>query len=210
MNNFSIELAKSLVESTEQFPVDFDVAWEWLGYSRKDSAKRVLLSNFELNIDFIINPVFNRKGIQFNPKEDILLTTICAKEFLAITKTPRGKAFLRSLVEGKLTVNKDLIACLMEIETEIPTKQKDEKFVYFILNSDDHSIKIGVSKNPEQRKKRLEFASGNYLEVVKILESDTPYILEKHLHHKFRLFRINNTEWFRFDKNIQDYLALLH
>lgn len=36
--NFSIELAKTFLESDEQFPIELDSAWVWLGYTRKDSA----------------------------------------------------------------------------------------------------------------------------------------------------------------------------
>lgn len=39
---FSKELAQQLVESVEQFPVDFDLAWVWMGYSRRDVAVRKL------------------------------------------------------------------------------------------------------------------------------------------------------------------------
>jgi hypothetical protein len=30
--DFNIELAKSLIESAEEFPVDPEQAWVWLGY----------------------------------------------------------------------------------------------------------------------------------------------------------------------------------
>jgi hypothetical protein len=39
---FSQELAQQLVESHEQFPVDFDLAWVWMGYARRDAAVRKL------------------------------------------------------------------------------------------------------------------------------------------------------------------------
>jgi phage anti-repressor protein len=39
---FSADLAQQLHDSTEQFPVDFDLAWQWMGYSRRDSALRKL------------------------------------------------------------------------------------------------------------------------------------------------------------------------
>lgn len=50
--NFSIELAKSYLESDERFPVEFDSAWQWLGYTRKDSALDTLKSYFEEGLDF--------------------------------------------------------------------------------------------------------------------------------------------------------------
>jgi phage anti-repressor protein len=39
---FSKELAQQLAESADQFPVDFDLAWVWMGYTRRDNAARKL------------------------------------------------------------------------------------------------------------------------------------------------------------------------
>ena len=50
-NEFSIELAKQLVESEEEFPVDLDQAFIWLGYSRKDKAVEMLKTYFEQGVD---------------------------------------------------------------------------------------------------------------------------------------------------------------
>ena len=36
----------ALVSAPEQFPVDFDYAWQWLGYSRKDHGLAALKANF--------------------------------------------------------------------------------------------------------------------------------------------------------------------
>lgn len=41
---FSQDLAQQLVESLDNFPVDFDLAWKWLGYANKASAIRKLKS----------------------------------------------------------------------------------------------------------------------------------------------------------------------
>ena len=47
------EIIKNQVTSTEQFPVDFDAYWQWLGYSKKENAKRAFLnSDFEKGFDF--------------------------------------------------------------------------------------------------------------------------------------------------------------
>lgn len=35
---FSQELAMALYNSDEQFPIDFDEAWAWLGYNKKQQA----------------------------------------------------------------------------------------------------------------------------------------------------------------------------
>jgi hypothetical protein len=37
---------------SDEFVVDLDDIWSWLGFSRKDPAKRVLEKNFKPEIDF--------------------------------------------------------------------------------------------------------------------------------------------------------------
>jgi anti-repressor protein len=50
---FSHELARSLLQSSDLFPVDLDDAWRWIGYSTKQKAKNKLTNNFVSGIDFL-------------------------------------------------------------------------------------------------------------------------------------------------------------
>ncbi|PSB31371.1 hypothetical protein [Chlorogloea sp. CCALA 695] len=61
---FSHELALSLVQSTEQFPVNFDAAWKWIGYSTKQKAKNKVTNTAE-----VINQVkfLNEGNLVFSP-----------------------------------------------------------------------------------------------------------------------------------------------
>lgn len=49
---FSKELAQQLIDSGDRFPVDFDLAWVWLGYKRRFDAERKMLKHFGLNADY--------------------------------------------------------------------------------------------------------------------------------------------------------------
>ena len=83
-------------DSKKDFIIDFDNVWKWLGFSRKDSAKRVLEKNFTINIDYKIeksapptcgahfedlkSPSKNLGGAGLN-KEKIMLTINTFKKF---------------------------------------------------------------------------------------------------------------------------------
>jgi len=44
----------ALVTAKEDYPVDFDSAWQWLEYSRKDNAKTAFLKmDFVESVDYI-------------------------------------------------------------------------------------------------------------------------------------------------------------
>ena len=92
MENFDLALATQLVSSQEDFPVDFDELWLWVGYSRKDNAKATLVKNFEEGLDFeiLIAQELRPQG-GYSNREVIKLTTDAAKEFALLAQTDNGK-----------------------------------------------------------------------------------------------------------------------
>lgn len=91
----SIELVKTFVESTEDFPVDFDDAWRWIGYSRKDTAKELLLSKFESGFDYIIfapeQTGAKKRGRGGHNRDTIFLGVDCFKSFCMMVGTAKGR-----------------------------------------------------------------------------------------------------------------------
>lgn len=86
---FSHELALALVQSTEQFPVDFDAGWQWLGYSSKQKAKNKLTNHFEKEIDYLTKWVKTPQSGR--PSEFISLTLDCFKSLGMMAGTTKGK-----------------------------------------------------------------------------------------------------------------------
>ncbi len=83
--SFSIQSQiKATVESEKEFSVYFDDAWQWLQYSKKSNAKRVLIANFEEKVDYLT--VLNNEQ-----SKDIYLTSDCFKQLAMIAGTPIGK-----------------------------------------------------------------------------------------------------------------------
>ncbi len=122
---FSHDLANALVQSAEQFPIDFDDAWQWIGYYKKQDAKLKLESNFVEGMDFLRIGVKSTKG---RPSEHIKLTVDCFKSFCMMAGTERGKEVRRYFIECeyrlKQTQNKPLAipphyTRLDELELEI-------------------------------------------------------------------------------------------
>ena len=99
-------------------PMDFDDAWQLLGYSTKASAKRKLLKHFEQGFDYVR---FNQKvesdnHSSFSPQElatlalvdKIMLTANCFKSMGMMAGTEQGKEvrnyFLRCEAIAKRSV----------------------------------------------------------------------------------------------------------
>jgi len=118
---FSPAIAEQLYISTEQFPVDFDDAWQWLGYSKKDKALDTLKSYFIEGEDF----AFLQKGEwrQDGRSSDLYsLTVNCFKEFGMIARTVQGKLVRKYFLECE-TRMKQLAELVPMLEAKIDDLQ---------------------------------------------------------------------------------------
>lgn len=135
----------SLLRSTNDFPVDFDDAWQWIGYTRKDNAKAALLNaGFVEGIDFQVslNIQGNSKGGR--PSEQIYLTIDCFKSFAMMAGTARGREVrqyfldcekqLKSLLlehQATAAINKRLLDATHQVYLlDDPVKWKDRGRVF--------------------------------------------------------------------------------
>jgi predicted GIY-YIG superfamily endonuclease len=84
-------------------------------------------------------------------------------------------------------------------EFEIPEDLPD-MYVYAIRESDTRNIKIGISKDPEQRLKQLQTGNSQKLELVAYRKAENRYKDEASLHltHKAEQVR---SEWFSIKEN---------
>jgi phage anti-repressor protein len=87
---FSQELANQYYQSTEQFPVSFDDAWQWLEYSRKDNAKvNFLKCGFLEGVDYVFLKI--QENSEGRPTETFSLTCECFKQWGMMAGTAKGK-----------------------------------------------------------------------------------------------------------------------
>jgi len=82
---------ETIARSANQYPVDFDEAWQWIGYSRKDNALVILKNNFEEETDFCSCLFRSKKGSGGHNEVKYSLTVDCFKSFCMMAGTDRGK-----------------------------------------------------------------------------------------------------------------------
>jgi phage anti-repressor protein len=89
---FDFNLAQDLFNSPQDYPVDFDMAWQWIGYARKDSAKRHFEKcGFIEGIDFHSFHQTVEREIGATQKEIIMLAVECFKQWAMMSNTDMGK-----------------------------------------------------------------------------------------------------------------------
>jgi phage anti-repressor protein len=79
-------------DSTKDFVIDLDNIWQWVGFSRKDHAKRIIENNFKVGVDYII--ALPRTGERKNEggfnKETIMLSVKTFKAFCLKARTDKA------------------------------------------------------------------------------------------------------------------------
>lgn len=105
------------------------------------------------------------------------------------------KKWITSEILPSLRETYNLIEALnnFEVPDDIP-----DMYVYAIKNTDTGNIKLGISKNPEQRLKQLQTGCDGKLELVAYRKADNGYRDEVQLHHENSQYAIHG-EWFTKD-----------
>jgi len=125
MSELSFDLVLSMLNSDEEFPINLEDAWQWLGYSRKDTAKNTLVSNFEQGVDYIIHlpsetGAVATLGFPAFTRQDVYLTVECFKAFGMLAGTAKGKE-----------VRKYFLRCEKQLKellkSQVVDKQKEQK-----------------------------------------------------------------------------------
>jgi phage anti-repressor protein len=83
----------ALINTDNQFPIDFDVAWKWVGYNQKSDAKKILEATFDEGFDF--SGEFLKNSRRGRPQEKIFLSVDCFKQFCMVAGTEKGKEVRR-------------------------------------------------------------------------------------------------------------------
>lgn len=99
---FSLEVAQSLLDSGIEFPVDFDALWVWCGYSRKDSALRMLQDQMSESLEFIVSHTKEEDVTAFGGYRSTTkywLSVDAAKMFAMMAKTEKGKEVRKYFIE---------------------------------------------------------------------------------------------------------------
>ena len=147
------EFIQELVNSSNLFPVDFDNAWDWLGYSTKANALRKLKKYFSAGQDFNlinIDEVQDEGGRRVSRKIDkYFLSVECFKELGMLAQTEQGKLVRKYYLECERIV-KEIVPAqkdhIRALELEIELRKTEQKLL------DTRSYIVRALPEPIQQK----------------------------------------------------------
>ena len=95
---FTLEIAQKYYQSSDEFPISLDEAWQYAGYATKTVAKQALQSSDLIeDVDWIL--LTDRNSLQGGrPSENIFLSVEGFKQFGTISGTEQGKEIRRYFV----------------------------------------------------------------------------------------------------------------
>lgn len=141
------------------FVINLEKAMQWIGYSRKDAAKRALEDTFQQNIDYIVTGAIGKNN---KITEEIMLTVPCFKKLAVLAPTEKGRKIREYYVTMEESYLDYIDLQLMECQTQMITTQKQA----------DEAVQRATLAEKEQKKlqeKLLKFVCR---------ESEVVYILD--------------------------------
>jgi phage anti-repressor protein len=96
MTDFNVDTALTILNvdaDDADFVINFDDAWQWVGYTRKDHGMRALRENFTEGVDYslLISRETLQDGTYSHYQHTVTLTKDCFKGFCLMARTAKGR-----------------------------------------------------------------------------------------------------------------------
>jgi anti-repressor protein len=154
---FNLSIALMYTSSDKQFPVDFNMAWEWLGFFDKQTGKKSLdKSGFILDIDYRLGKVTHTKldGSFSHISHQIDLTVDCFKMWAMMAGTQQGKEVRLYFLECERMLKEKQASQPTVVQLPMPTHS--EALRGWATALDDLEIEQKVRLVAEEAKKVLQ------------------------------------------------------
>lgn len=113
-------------------------------------------------------------------------------QYIIALKESNNKVNFKDSYSNKI-IDKARINKVTKTEKEVALIFPKKQYVYFI--SDGRYCKIGVAKDVVKRLGQLQTGNSQKLNLIKVIETHVPYLIEHALHELFKSKRING-EWY--------------
>jgi phage anti-repressor protein len=218
-----------MTHNDSDFVIDLDLAYKWIGFTRKDHTKRLLEKHFIKEKDYIIQ---NRDNILPPPKEEenlydkkeeqrgghnkeyIMITPDTFKSMCLLAQTKKGKIvrgyyikmekIMLSHVANKMVLTqKENDELKKELEKRKHT-QETAGIIYIALNQKEvqrQLYKVGHTNDAKARLSTMNTGeSDSSIVYVRTFETTNRFLAEKIIHAYLKIYKFNyNKEFFNIE-----------
>ena len=202
-------LFSTKVKNEYDFTISLELVAMWLNV-RKDHLKKLLISNFKKNTDYIEIKESGKKGTGVNNRINVLLTYTCSKLLCMISKCEKANLIRNYYIElEKLIITyKDNI--VNDLYNQLGVKQtnktiidnNDNEGLVYILKVDDEHNKIGTTRTLKARMKQYNVGRISELPIVYVYRCKNINEVEKCIKFNLETYRVKknkNNEIFKID-----------
>lgn len=214
----------------QAFVVNFDDVWQWIGFSRKDSGKRLVLKHLENGVDYIRirkpllhNGVEQTSGSGGHNKETLMMTVNAFKDLCLRADTERAKQVRQYYRKMESIVHKYTAERAAQDRTMLIEENKNlannwklerhnvlidahnrTKLVYLMcmktFKDGSYILKIGRTSDIKNRLQHLSSEFGLQITVLDVFTCENNTAFEQFLLHEPKIVRYKYTDIINNDK----------
>ena len=148
--SLTIQQISDLVEASTEFPVDFDDAWQWAGYAKKQTAKEKLKNTLIEGVDFLLKGIKSSQGGRSS--EWIVMTVNAFEHFCLMANTAKGREVRQHFI-GCRHALKSAVNRIRELELELQLAQaQSQKAIAEKSVLDTRHLIVSTCSEPVQQK----------------------------------------------------------
>ena len=174
--DFNFKIYKYFKNNKNDFIVDFDEVYKFIGFSRVDHAKRLLIKEFEEKIDYIIISPPKGENVLGRNKEKIMLNIKCFKKYCLAASTKQSKILYDYYISMEEVIMEYMEEQFNKQNNIIRENKKAIEEKNKIIENNNELLQI---KDEEINNiKQLKYEEADKLGSIYILTTDKPNIVK--------------------------------
>ena len=201
-DNFSTEEQQLFITSfycylnykSDDFVIDLDDIWKWLGFSRKNDSKKLLEKHFKMEIDYkIVLRQIPQNLLGGRPSEKIMMNIKTFKKMCLKANTSKANEIHEYYIKLEETLHEVIDEESNELRLQLEMKEEESIELKIELEKKDERI-----KKLQRETQVVDGRNVCYLCTSDEKESDGIYTIGKSINLKNRLEHYNDNKLFNF------------
>jgi hypothetical protein len=177
---------------SDDYVIDLDDIWSWLGFARKTNAKTLLEKKFKLETDYKIVLPQLRENLQGGrPSEKIMLNINTFKKLCLMATTSKANEIHEYYIKLEETLHEIIDEESNELRLQLEQKENELLEKEALIDFKSNRIKLLEIKNSKKMERPEQGKNVVYVITNEYLEKDRTFIIGKAISLSNRLSQYN-------------------